>query len=85
MDQQEVADIMADHYFSVSSNNNYSLHFLAIKHREGNKHLNFHTNEYLKDFITKKEIDHALTQCNNSAPGLDLVYYEMLRHLADSA
>ena len=33
MDQQKVTNIMADHYFSVRSNNNYSPHFLAIKHR----------------------------------------------------
>ena len=45
MNQQKVADIMTDRYYSVSSNNNYSPHFLAIKHREENKPLNFYTNE----------------------------------------
>ena len=87
IDPQNVANKIADHYYTVNSNDGYGQLFIPIKEREENKPLNFagHRNEEYNASISMKEISSALSQCRNTAPGLDGIRYEMLRHLADTA
>ena len=87
IDQQAVSNLMAEHFYNVSSNNRYDPQFLPIKEREESNQLNFTTNEE-KEYnieISANEVQTALSQCRNTSPGPDKIHYEMLRHLSDSA
>ena len=87
MDQQQVATILAEHYHSVSSNNNSEPTFMRIKQLEESQPIDFLSNDH-QDYnepITLNEFKSALSQCRNTAPGLDGINYEMIRNLNDSA
>ena len=87
MEQQRVADLMAEHYHAISSNDGYSPEFQNVKERKERLALNFVTNEEKEynEEITVAEYKAALAQCKDTAPGLDKICYQMLRHLNDSA
>ena len=82
IDSQNVANKMADHYYTVSSNDGYGQLFMPTKAREENKPLNFasHENEEYNASISMKEISSALSQRRNTAPDLDGIF--LIQHLS---
>lgn len=82
-EEGEVANILAQHYESVSSHNSYSAEFLQIKRNQEADQLDFSSREEY-DYnspITIKEIKGVLQQCKNTAPGEDGVVYQMLKRI----
>ena len=86
-DPQEVSELFATHYSSVSSNSGYSPTFCNLKLIAEQNYLDFSTNHPVayNEPITIREIIGAIRASNPSAPGEDLISYEMLRHLHPSA
>ena len=78
---------MTDHYYSVSSNDGDSTQVMPIKVRAERAPINFLSDDdtHYNSCISIKELRYALSQCRNMAPGLDGIYYEMLRYLSDTA
>lgn len=78
----QVAEMMAEHYESISSNQRYSEQFKRVKGRMESTVLNFNTNaelEYNAEF-TMLEMERALASCKNTAPGEDMISYKMVKH-----
>ena len=48
MDQQRVAEIMAEHYAAISSNDSYNPAFVNTNERQESVAINFATNDHLK-------------------------------------
>ena len=78
---------MADHYYRVSSNDGYTPQFLPVKEHTERQRISFQSNENSEynACISFKELTDALSQCKDTAPGLDGIQYVVLRHLSDSA
>ena len=82
----DVANALANHYAQVSSGSTYSEAFKTRKTNIEAIPIDFSTNEEL-DYnvpITLAEIREALKNCKKSAPGDDLITYEMLRQIHPS-
>ena len=80
-DPAAVANKLADHYDHVSSGSTYSQRFQTRKSNIEAIPIDFSTNEEL-DYnvpLTLTELKGALKQSKKSAPGDDLITYEMLR------
>lgn len=87
-DPKEKANILVKHYQQVSSNNGYSMEFINKKRKVDTKinkkvlvaetgHLDL---PYNSDF-TLFELDLALQNCKNGAPGADNINYGIIRNL----
>ena len=79
-DPAEVAEMLANHYQSVSSNNRYPNSFKQIKQRAESINLNFNTTtdlDYNYEF-NFNELSQALKNCKESSPGEDKISYKML-------
>ena len=87
---QEKANALVNHYQKVSSTNSLPPAFIPVKQKAEpkiDKLLRENGNpdtdpDYNKDF-SLFELNHALTQCKNTAPGEDLINYEMIKQLPD--
>lgn len=81
-DPEQVANILASHFESVSSNNSYSQQFLLIKQTSELNELNFSTKTDLmyNSPITLREVKGVLKQCKKTAPGQDQITCEMIRN-----
>lgn len=82
----EIANKLASHFSSVSSDNNYSDEFKAYREQNENP-VNFTSNNveiYNRPF-TLSELQYSLSNTNNTSPGLDGVYYQMIKHLPNNA
>ena len=86
-DPQEVSELFAAHYSSISSDSSYSPTFLNTKRTTEQNHLDFSTNLSLayNEPITVREILGAIRTSKPSTPGEDQITYEMLRHLHPTA
>ena len=82
----EVANALASHYASVSNGSTYSDSFRARRANIEAREINFHSTEEeeYNSPITLNELKTSLRQCSKSAPGEDLITYEMLRHIHPS-
>ena len=82
-DQQQVAQILSEHFASVSSSQNYSDNFNRHRTRQERARINFNSrnNEEYNAPITMNELLGALRSCTDSAPGADLITYSMLKHM----
>ena len=78
---QDIANILAEHYSSISSTNSYDPQFRRIRHNKMLRNLDFHTAEdhYYNVPITMRELECSLQQCNNTAPGEDQITYTMIK------
>jgi len=83
----QVAEILAGHFATVSSSNNYTPNFMRIKTQAEAENLNFSGGDQLNynSPITMKELKGALKETRNTSPGADEIRYEMLKHLHPSA
>ena len=80
-DREEVAEVMADHFSSISSCINYPPRFLQYKNTIESRSLHFETRQ---DFpynheITTREFEAALSHSSNSAPGSDNIPYILIK------
>lgn len=82
-DRPTVSRLLAEHYSSVSSSENYSANFNRSRVRQELLPLNFHptNNEPYNEPITMGELIGALRTYQDSAPGEDLITYSMIKHL----
>ena len=80
-DRGRVADILASHYSSISSNNSYDERFQRIRQNEERKLLNFNTQEELpyNCTISLLEFDRMLSAAGKSSPGEDNISYNMIK------
>ena len=85
-DQKEVSEAMAEHYARISSSESYSQEF-NDRRTQLETELDFETNitEDYNSPILINELEVALKNVRDSAPGEDLVTYSMIRNLHDSA
>ena len=85
--QNEVANILANHFSQTSSNSYYSDGFNRIREQAEQTEINFMTTEKLEynDPITRKELESALQKCQDKAPGEDKIQYSMLKNMSESA
>ena len=79
---EEVAEILAQHFASVASDNNYSREFINYRNTQERKPINFSTNAHLiyNEPFSTKEFHHALMSTSESAPGQDLMTYSMIKN-----
>lgn len=85
-DKKELANILANHFYTVSSDINYSREFLRLKsNMEGNViHFN-RTSHLLKEYnrpLTLMELEHSLRKCKNTSPGLDSIPNAVIKNLS---
>ena len=87
MAPQEVATLRAEHYQHISSSNNYSPEFLAIKNVQEQRALNFIAARYYEynRAFSLVEFKTALSRFRDTVPGQDEIHYQMLKNISDSA
>ena len=80
-DTKTVCQILANHYSSISSNNNYPAEFNRRRTTLENIPLNFNPviEEDYNLPITINELINCLKTCTESAPGEDLITYNMIK------
>ena len=80
---EEIAEALADHYQSVSSNLSYTTSFLETKSKIESRPLRYPEleNEPYNQAFTLQELFHVLDSVKGSSPGPDRIHYEMLRRL----
>ena len=80
-DPQRIADIMANHYAKISSNNSYKASFQRTQ-RKQEYQINFATRDLLpyNSPINSLELDRALSSSGNSASGDDQISYNMIKN-----
>lgn len=83
----EQADLLGQHFCSISSSTHYSNKFLSIKQRAETQIISTTGGEryaYNQPFTTL-ELMRALSSVKNSAPGPDRITYSMLTHLSGAS
>lgn len=80
-DQQNLVENLAIHFQSVSSSDKYDPLFKVIRNNE--THPDFSTNEdlFCNTYFSFDELNKALQESNNTAPGPDNIPYEFIRQL----
>lgn len=78
----EVSNILAGHFASVSSDDNYTETFRRYRRTQEERIVNFNTNQYrsYNEQITANEIKYALSNANETSPGEDGITYSMIKH-----
>lgn len=87
---KDKANILANHYFKVSSDNSLEKSFLEQRDKNKEKNIKLRTKRELDDQpynspITLKDFNEALRYKRESAPGHDSLTYKMLEHLPINA
>ncbi|GBN36259.1 hypothetical protein AVEN_233547-1 [Araneus ventricosus] len=79
----DVANTIGESFADISSSSSYNPHFLAIKRRTEQIHLNFNTRRSLSYNCKFRmfELEKALSQTRVTSPGPDGITYNMLLHL----
>ena len=83
IDTYEISNILGDNFQQISSNTNLDVHFRDIKSSAERRPLNFETaaDIYYNKKFTMVELEFALSLCNNSAPFIDNICFDMTTHL----
>jgi len=87
-DSVSVANLLAEHYAMVSSRENYEPQFQRIKIQSERLRLDFNENDNDDSYnapITMRELLDALKGCKRTAPGEDMITYDMIKNCDDSA
>ena len=86
-DNATISNILGRNIEAVSSVTNMDNHFRVIKARGEAVPLNFESLDdiYYNKVFTEEEFEHALSNCNLSAPGKDNINFDMIRNLAPAA
>ena len=85
-DSETVAELMATHYETISSNRNYSQQFRRLQQTQ--EHIiNFNTQQDLQynSPLTIIEFKRMLSLCGNSATGEDKISYNMIKNSDESS
>lgn len=80
---EDIAKKFSDHFYNVSSNNNYSNYFKNIKTFEEQREMNFQSDnsEVYNSAFNMNEFEYSINKNRNSAIGPDNISYEMIQHL----
>jgi ribonuclease HI len=83
----EIADTLANSFSKISSANNYSDQFKLTKIQTEHHPLDFSTDnkEYYNSLFSIHELEMALQNTKNSAPGPDGIFYQMIKRLPTNA
>ena len=78
----EVVTCLAEHLSNISKGSAINS-FHIIKEKEEKIPINFETDQYYSynDCFIMDELLSALSTCSNTAPGEDMITFEMLKHL----
>ena len=81
--RQDISNIIGRHLESVGNSLNLDEHFRRKKANAEKVILNFETRQELtyNSLFTAVELEAALSSCENSAPGKDMVSFELLKHI----
>ena len=84
-DELQIAELMASHYETISSNNSYNMKFQRYR-RTHEQPINFSTKESIpyNSPITILELERMLATCTNTAVGEDKITYSMIRRSHES-
>ena len=82
-DDNDIANILGEELQYVSSNENYDQPFKKQKIKEEKKRIDFTTKDklYYNVPITIEELNHALNSCRSTAPGPDLIHFDMIKNI----
>ena len=83
VNKKDIANELGNNFKNCSSSNNYSSEFQNIKSTQERRKINFKTKisfNYNKKFKLR-DLNRSLKKSNNSAPGVDQIHYQILRHL----
>ena len=85
-DPKEIADCLGKRFAHISSEHSGDPRFREHKERTEAEKLDFNTGEYkgYNSMFTIEELEFALKDRGDSAPGPDEIYYSMLKNLAPS-
>ena len=85
-DSSEVAEMMASHYETISSNRNYNQQFRRLQQTQEHP-INFNTLQDLQynSPLTIIELKRMLSLCGNSATGIDKISYAMIKKSDESS
>ena len=83
---EDCAEILANHFSSISDPTNYSAHFQAYRQIQERTNLNFRSASFhsYNSPISETELSQALAKCKESSPGADNITYSMLKHCHSS-
>lgn len=83
----DVANILAEHYEKISSNENYSLEFQQIKTMEETREIIFEPNDNLiyNLPLQMRELEKALSESKDTSPGSDNIPYQFVKNLSSNA
>ena len=90
IDDTKKANLLGKHYHHVSSNNNYSDKFKAIKNQHATENAPLFEkkpsdNEIYNIPLTFRELKNVIKSKTNSSPGEDDITYEIFKNLPDDA
>ena len=79
----QIANKLADTFRTVSSTANYSAQFSAHKTVQESRQLDFSTDEhaFYNRPISFSEFSYSLSCTSNTSPGIDGIYYTMIKHM----
>lgn len=83
-DPQKITEMIAEHFWKVSSNTNLSPEFLAYKEQIENNQLEEIEEDTLNEYnseITYDEMIQAIQQTKSTAVGPDNISYQMIKRL----
>lgn len=81
-----VSNILASHFASVSSDENYTETFQRYRRAQEERQINFNTRQHYpyNDHITATEMKYALSSTTETSPGEDGITYSMIKHVHQS-
>jgi exonuclease III/ribonuclease HI len=85
--QQEIADALGAQFSRVSSSANYTAAFKGVKQSAERKVLDFRASSQLNYNLpfSEWELESALKAAKDTSPGLDLIHYQMIKHLSSDS
>ena len=84
--KEDIANRIAQTFENNSSSDSYSEKFQNIKQKQERTKLDFHTNDHNLRYNKKfklRDLKRALRKAKDSAPGIDQIHYQILKHLPD--
>ena len=86
-DLQKISNIIGRHFEKISDGFNADKHFKAIKTSSEKVIINFETNEdlFYNQKFSMEELENVLSNCSSSAPGMDNISFDLIKHLNETA
>ena len=82
-EDKDIANAIGTNLQTISSNENLDPSFVRTKNTKEKEKINLATKEskYYNEAFTVQEFEYALKNCKSTAPGMDKISFEMLKHL----